>query len=434
MARHASIIALLTVALRCVANGQEYDPAALLALGRSEIVSATENFPRFTCTEILVRHLYTSAGAAITARTNQSAWDLLESFRTGRLAWRDTSSVEVAFFHGAESFDWPGGREFRFADIDSMIGGTSTTGPFGPFIISVFLSDADPGSLHFRRFDSSSGSKLAEYTFRVPKEHSHYLIKAGPDTRIPTAYEGSFWLDPQALLKRLSVQVREAPEQTGVRAASLVVEYKWGRIGGFRGVIPASSALRLLSASGTESIVNASFEACKAFGAESTLLTEDSSHTRPHMTDARPMEPIPAGLVFSGALLTTIDSDATPAGTEVTIRLREALTSADGRLLAPKGAIVVGSVVQIEHRSLPGRVVTFSIRFDHLTANGLQIPIALAALSTAVDYGDFRATPEPQPPPVLRSSLHEEHIASISVFGKTRAQIRKGTLMRWQTR
>src|SRR5262249_12005402 len=157
-----------------------------------------------------------------------------------------------------------------------------------------------------------------------------------------------------------NVQVREAPEQTGVSAASLLIDYEWRNIGRIWAVIPASSALRLLSTSGTVSIVNASFRACKAFTAESTLRIEDRSQAKSRMTDAVRVEPIPAGLVLSSALLTSIDSDATSPGTEVKIRLLEALKSVDGRLLAPKGAIVIGYLVRIEHRSLPSRVVTFS--------------------------------------------------------------------------
>lgn len=431
MNRLAGIIALVTITGTGVMDAQVSEQDKLLWLGRTNIASATENFPRFTCAEFLERTVYAPVSILNTEHATESAWAFLESFRTGHLAWRDTSSVEVAFFKGAENFAWPGQREYQFSDLDEMIGGTSTTGQFGPFIISVFLSDTETESLQFSRFDSSSGIRLAEYSFRIPAERSHYLVKTGADISVPTAYNGSFWIDAQTgLLKRLNVQVRDAPEQTGVMAASLLIDYDWAQVGGRLGVIPSSSELRLLSSSGTVSIVNARFGACKAFTAESTVRLDDGSAVQKSQT----VEPIPAGLILSSALLTSLDSDVATAGSGVRLRLIEDLKDDTGRVLAPKGAIVVGTLVRVEHRFQPSRVITFAIRFDHVEVNAVQIPMSLAALNSVADYGDFRANPKPSPPPVIESPAHREHIATISIYGNAHARIRPGTAMRWQTR
>ena len=114
----------------------------------------------------------------------------------------------------------------------------------------------------------------------------------------------------------------------------------------------------------------------------------------------------------SSALLKTIDSDSPTAGTDIKARLIEPLKDDTGRIVAPKGALILGQIVRIVQRFQPDRMISFAIRFDHLESNGAQVPVSLASLNRVIDADSG-----------FSSATHQEHIAVISFFGKSRAPV-----------
>ena len=240
------------------------DPSGLLRRAMNEIAQAMRNLPRFACTEDLTRKVYGVSRDDATGRLDERL-----------LLWQDSSRVQVAFFGGAEKFAWPGQHEFAYDGLTEMIGGPATTGQFGPFIISVFLSDADRSSIHLVGLRTEAGLQLEEYKFLVPLASSHYLITSDRGGSVPAEYSGSFLIDSNTgHLKRLTIDVAHAPPETEVSAAGLSIDYAWTRIADFFGVIPASSTLQLLSTSGSRAFVWNQFSGCRAFTSKSKLLPE----------------------------------------------------------------------------------------------------------------------------------------------------------------
>jgi hypothetical protein len=425
-----AVLTLLGFAV--LASGQSIDANALLERATAAIENNAEDLPRFTCAETVERSFFRRPDSQPQQAPLNAVPNILSEAELGRqLASRDRLRLEVAAFNGKELYSWPGESRFESQDLQDMIGaGATSSGEFGSFAISVFLSDSEPALLRFRGVRALSGHRVAEYAYRVPLENSHYSIRMGRDKTVRTGYEGYFLVDADtADLRRLVVELTQPPADSGVLRGLVVIDYERQAVGGRTGLLPRVSVLRLLSDSGNLAVNRTTFGACRAFSSTSSLrsdmdpemLGREAAETdQPEIPSA-----LPAGLKVETVMMNPIDTQTSFAGDPLEARVVKAVTL-DGRTLIAKGAVIEGRVVRVEQQFYPSKSGVLGLRFDYVKTDSGSIPISLAALGKAGRPGQASVTLAPRE--------HRKHVATISVFGNDRIRLDTQTVMRWETR
>jgi len=200
------------------------DPTDVLRRARVRLLADAARMPRYTCEQQIVRHFYRTESegsqscAAILAKREHRKHDL-------ELAFWDRLRLDVAIADNMEVHSWPGAAEFDEDEIRGLVSnGPFGSGDFATFIPGIFGQSA---KVRFERQRMVNGETVLDYTFEVPQSGSHYEISTTAGNVI-TAYEGSFWLNPQSAdLVQLAVRTAELP--TGTTACQGISEIRYTR-------------------------------------------------------------------------------------------------------------------------------------------------------------------------------------------------------------
>ncbi len=352
-------LSLLAVA---VMRGQTpRDPEKLLESARAQLQAMTRRLGNYACIETVDRRYF-----------QRSADHELHLESTDRLR------LEVAVSQGAEIHSWPGATRFDARGVDEIIsGGLIGAGAFATYLLDVF---DNPGVIFSYAGESSTGSQMAlEYRYRVPLEASHFHVKVGASWQ-PTAYDGSFWIDPVSLdLRRLTIQTGQLPPATSMCQADATLDYHRVHIGDGDVLLPRQGWLQTLMRNTHVARNVIGFSDCREYQAASQLLfdTGGPGEAASPVPTVRAPVALTIGLPLKLALDAPIDTDTAAAGDLVSAKVVKAVRrSGSSSPLIPAGATVRGRITRVEHHLIPTPYFLIAISFNRLELTGMSSPFA----------------------------------------------------------
>jgi hypothetical protein len=133
-----------------------------------------------------------------------------------------------------------------------MGAGASTAGEFSPFTVNVFLADAGTELFAFKNLSNTAEAQTANYTYGVPYNRSHLLIKTGERRTQRTAFEGIFSIDVKTHdLKRLIVDILHPPPESGMQTAQIATDSSRMEVGTATVLLPQTSTAAVTTAQET---------------------------------------------------------------------------------------------------------------------------------------------------------------------------------------
>lgn len=223
----------------------------------------------------------------------------------------------------------------------------------------------------------SRGRRFAAFAYRVPLKQSHYGYSGR--TRVMTAYEGTFLVDPSTYdLVRLVVRTSGLPPETGSCEATTTLDYKRVRLNDAALLLPSATRLQIVNADGSVEDNRTVFSDCHQFLGESVVTFGDPSGPASSKPDAPVASSLslPEGLPFEAALTQNIDTSTAAVGDPVKARLTTPIRDGSSRILVPAGTPAVGRIVEMRHFYSSSPVVAVSIRLEALTLDGTPRPFA----------------------------------------------------------
>jgi hypothetical protein len=276
----------------------------------------------------------------------------------------DRLRFEVAVVGGKEMYSWPGARRFEDLTPSRMIPrGTTTTGDYATHANTVFVSDMpDFGRGVEETFD---GRPAVRFDFRVGRRATNYKVQSG-DRKALVPYRGAFWADPATLdLLRLVVEVEEIPAELGLKQASTVIDYGKVRVGASDFLLPQRVDFLLRRLDGSEDRNRTEFSGCRQYVGDVEISFDEPGEVRPAETGGPASVVLPAGLLVETRLDQTIDSRISAIGDLLTARLTSAVKK-DGRVVAPKGAVLRGRLRRLEPGMARGPYLAVELEFTEL--------------------------------------------------------------------
>ncbi len=202
--------------------------ALILKKAGAYVYRYVRNLPDFTCSRMARRFM--------SRRLESGLW--------GELSLVDTVTAEVTFRGGKEvqAIHSVSGAQRRPKDIL----GLSTSGEFGPVLISLFVRG---GGLvpEWSHWEIYGGSRVAVFRYWVDSVHSDFLLgwccsSSGESKSVISAYKGLIFVDAASgAIVRLTRQASHIPPSFPTRRDDTVVEYRPVDIGGKRWICPAKS-------------------------------------------------------------------------------------------------------------------------------------------------------------------------------------------------
>jgi len=286
--------------------------------------------PDYTCTETV-------------ERTRQAAGN--------RSKIQDTLRLEVALVDGKEMFAWPGSKQFEDRDLRELVStGMFGNGNFAIFARILFLTNAP---VFTNRSEAAlAGQPAVRYDFQVSRSVSGHRLSVD-DREAVVGFHGWFYADPATLdVRRVQVIADDIPSDLNLSRVETAVDYSRMRIGDEDFLLPVESELLMAS----HEVVSRNwvrFSSCRRFMGESTLTFDDpfldsvaAAFVAP---DRRQEVEIPAGLTLQ-LEMPTLDLMQAAVGDSIQAVMRADLRN-HRQLLAPKGAIARGRIVQLNRDS-----------------------------------------------------------------------------------
>jgi len=356
------------------------DPVEVLMRVRDRVLEQGVRVPNHTCVETVERARYERPGGeppkscdAILARRKRPGFETAL-----RLSTTDRLRLDVAFSGEREIYSWAGASRFEEGEIDELIPeGAMGTGPFATFLMSVF-GERTPRFV-FEGEITPLNRALFEYSFRVPREESHYRHKVAKGQWVIVGYSGSLQVDPKtAELVRLAIRTEELPSETHGCEVDTTLDYGSVRLEGGDFLLPSATRQRFIGMDGAEAENVYAFSACRDFRAQSSIAfggeTKEKS-SQPAAASAAVAWP--SGLRVSIESATPMDSETSAAGDRIEGRLLGALRDAGGKVLAPAHARVSGRLLRVEVRHPSPPQVTFALRWETIEIDGVNQPLNL---------------------------------------------------------
>ena len=257
-------------------------------------------------------------------------------------------------------FSWPGEGSFRFADLNSLVGGgTTAVGEFASFPIAILLTDAAPGDFSFH-----DGS----FAFAISSVRSHFAIRGRGTADYVTAYSGRMWVTSTGAIQRLEVIVTDPPAETGIIKVRTEIEYK--------DLIPSHARTSVSWPDGMVATNDTVYPKCRMFASESKLVQDPRDESRLGDSKVELLHLAP-GTEISVALVTPIDSNTDMTGQRIEGRLLRPLRDVGGRLVANRDARIRGRIMRLERYHYPVSNYVVGLQFDELLIDGRSIAIKL---------------------------------------------------------
>jgi len=242
-----------------------------------------------------------------------------ELFLTDRLR------LEVKVSGGTEIGSWVGASQFDARSIFDLVG----RGPFGTGALGTFLSDIfdnEAARFAYNGEVLADAGKLLQYSYQVPREASHYQVKAGLDWQV-VAFAGEAGIDPNTLdLRQLTVRGHDLPRATEACEVNTRVDYARTRIGATDFLLPLRSQLHIVTISTQEDDITTEYSGCREYQSESKIRFGDAAEASEERA-ALPTPPVkvPAGLALDLALAQPIDTDTAATGDPIEMQVRSAV-------------------------------------------------------------------------------------------------------------
>lgn len=359
-------------------SGDE-DPVQVLMRLRDRVVEHGERIPNHTCVERMQRDRYEPAAG----RANKSCDALLARRKQGDFQGRlkldstDWLRLDVAYASGSEIYSWAGASRFEEGELDELVPeGATGTGPFATMLLGIFESRGP--KFIFEGETSVDGRRLFEYSFAVPRDQSHYRVKARKEWII-TGYTGTLRVDPKtAELVRLVVRTEELPAETGTCEADTSLEYGIVQLGGGDYLLPKVARQRFIGREGSEAENTMSFSACREYRAESKVAFGDGAHAgggQPGVPAAA-LE-LPAGLPVTVELVTAVSFGKAAAGDAIEGRLVKAIRDERQKTLVAEGTAVRGRLMRVETAFGRRAEHTVALRWEAVQVGGVMTPLSL---------------------------------------------------------
>ncbi len=342
--------------------GLAASPDEILQRALAKLQASLQNLPKYACIETVERQYFQSAA---------------------KLEAIDRLRLEVTVAGGREIYSWPGATRFDSRDVADIIRqGPIGTGSFGTHLLAIF--DSSGVEFAFVNQETSGGHTIFEYRFHIPREASHYQVRAG-ESRQPVAYDGTFSVDANSLdLQRLSFETAEGPPGTSITGITGDLEYHRVSTSGLDILLPGESGLRIAFQNGRQTNNITTFSDCRLYQAESALVFDGDAEAlideKPAARIIRvPME-LPIGLPLTLALTAPINSQSAAAGDPISAKVVHPVRRAGSDvILIPEGTAVLGRVTRVEHHLLPTPYFLIAISFNRLRFEGGFAPFAAHA-------------------------------------------------------
>jgi hypothetical protein len=372
---------LLAAIIPALLAQQPSDPRELLAKARDLVIARLMRLSDYVCVQTVdrqyfkylqrVKRLDWSGEQFAPPSCAEIAVFDKENPRDRVLQSTDRLRLELKVSQGTEIGTWAGASQFGSRSVFDLVGGgTYETGTMGTFLGDIF----ENGTYHYMGEETAGTIKLAAYGYQVPLLSSHYRFKTGSGST-PTAFSGVFWIDSDSLeIRRLRVDANEMPPETGGCEATTTVEYQAVQVGAGEFLLPVRSSMRMVRMDGTETRTTAVYSGCREYRGEATIRFDDAAAPSDVPAAAAPASPLPAGISFSLALTSPIDTDTAAAGDVFTARLREAVHISK-EVLVPAGARVEGRIVQMQHSLIQPRQFTISLMLEKIEVHGVASPL-----------------------------------------------------------
>ena len=415
-------------------SGDE-DPVLVLMRLRDQAVEHGERIPNHTCVESMQRDRYEPAAG----RATKSCDTLLARRKQGDFQGRlkldstDWLRLDVAYASGSEIYSWAGASRFEEGELDELVPeGATGTGPFATMLLGIFQSRGP--KFIFEGETPVDGRRLFEYSFAVPRDQSHYRVKARKEWII-TGYTGTLRVDPKtAELVLLVVRTEELPAETGTCEADTSLEYGIVQLGGGDYLLPKVARQRFIGREGSEAENTMSFSACREYQAESKVAFGDGAHAG----GGQPGIPVaaldlPAGLPVTVELVTAVRFGQAAAGDAIEGRLVKAIRDERQKTLVAEGATVQGRLMRVETAYGQRAEHTVSLRWETVQVGGVMAPLTLlpnrrpADLKTGVGNVLRRRGMEIELP------LPSESRYGVFHFSAERAMLESGFRSEWFT-
>jgi hypothetical protein len=372
---------------------QAQDPEAALRRTRERVLADLERMPRYTCVQTITRRYFAAEGktdscvAIIAAHEKQS--------RKIKLSGWDRLRLDVAIAGGENVYSWVGAPRFESGTLEELAGhGPLSSGDFGPFLFSIFNGAA----VTYQGEERAGGKRLLVYSYEMSRERSKYSIKGGQGWDI-TAYGGTFRLDPEASdIVALTIRTAELPASNPDCQAISEIQYGRALIHDRMVLLPRGTTLVALGRDGFETHSLTTFASCREYSSNVRLLLDapagdevtSGANAAAATSEAAAL---PAGLRFTGRLVTTIDSDTSAAGDPIELVLGSPIRDKEGQELAPAGARLHARLLGLEQHSARYDFFRVTLRFESIELNGHTIPLRAAPDHSLVNRRSFGGTP-----------------------------------------
>ena len=366
------------------------DPVKVLVRLRDRVVEHGERIPNHTCVEMIQRDRYEPAAG----RAPKSCDTLLGRRKQGdfqarlKLDSTDWLRLDVASTStGREIYSWAAASKFEEGEIDELVPeGAVGTGPFTGFLLSIF----EPRGPRYS-FDGEApvdGRRLFEYSYAVPREQSHYRVKAHKEWLI-TGYSGTLLVDPKtAELVRLVVRTEELSPATSLCETDTSLEYGVVQLGAGGYLLPKITRQRFIGREGAEAENTISFAACREYQAESKVAFGEGARTGATKASIpAAASELPAGLPVTVELITVVRIGQAAAGDQIEGRLAKPIRDERQRTLVAEGSAVQGRLMRVETVYSPRLGHTVALRWETVRIGGAMAPLSLLPIRRPANPG-----------------------------------------------
>lgn len=374
----------------------------LFDAAREKVLANVAKVPRYTCVETITRTQHNPPARVSPATCAAVREARARNTSPGILIWHDRLRLDVAVADGSEMFAWAGASKFETTDISQLaLSGSTGSGAFGTFLVSVFGNDPDRYSYAGER-DTELG-RLAVFHYNVPLKRSHYTYKTSNGVNRTIGYTGSFYLTPgTAELRQLVV---EANDLTGGEVCQVVdtMDYSSVRIGSREFLLPEVSRMLAVYENGDETNNETRFSGCHEYVGESTIRFDGEDEAPKAIAAAKEaLQALPAKTRVRVHLASPIETEVAAAGDPV-VGIVEREAREKGRVLVRTTDKLRGRLLRLEQFMLPVPRWIVAIRFDGIERDGVLQPVTFLPVddgdrSPPAGFGRFRHPPLPTEP------------------------------------